>query len=120
MTFNLKNFAKAELKGWKKAEIISLSLVFTFILINAYIVEDNIIAVKYTINKQDTTDMSVVSNIRWKLYDYFHNEIGDLFKKKPFRPGKYMTIGYVEYDENNYKEIFEMMKQLMKELPNGF
>lgn len=45
MTFNLKNFAKAELKGWKKAEIISLSLVFTFILINAYIVEDNIIAV---------------------------------------------------------------------------
>lgn len=83
-------------------------------------IEDNIIAVKYTINKQDTTDMNVVSNIRWKLYDYFHNEIGESFKKKPFRPGKYMTIGYVEYDENNYKKIFEMMKQLMKELPNGF
>lgn len=45
MTFNLKNFAKAELKGWKKLEIIALSLVFTFILVNAYIVKDNIIAV---------------------------------------------------------------------------
>ena len=33
---------------------------------------------------------------------------------------KYMTIGYVEYDENNYKEIFEMMKRLLQELPKGF
>ena len=81
-------------------------------------IEDNVIAVKYTIDKQDFTDMNTVSAIRWNLYNYFHNEIGDSFMKKSFRPGKYMTIGYIEYTEKNYKDTFKMMKRLLQELPN--
>lgn len=40
-----KEFVKAELSGWKKREIIGLSIVFFIIIINAFIVKDNIIAV---------------------------------------------------------------------------
>lgn len=45
MTFSLKNFAKAEFIGWKKTEVIALTLIFTFIFINAIIVKDNLVAV---------------------------------------------------------------------------
>ena len=38
-------FVKAELLGWKKAEIIALTVVFLIIILNAIIVKDNIIAV---------------------------------------------------------------------------
>ncbi len=41
----IKLFISAECKGWKKTEVIGLSLVFAVIFINAYIVKDSIIAV---------------------------------------------------------------------------
>lgn len=41
----IKNFITTELKGWKKGEIIALSIVFAFIFINAYLVKDSSIAV---------------------------------------------------------------------------
>ena len=41
----MKDFIKAELSGWKKGEIIALIIVFTIILVNAFIVKDSIIAV---------------------------------------------------------------------------
>ena len=41
----IKNFITTELKGWKKTEIIALSIVFAFIFINAYLVKDSSIAV---------------------------------------------------------------------------
>lgn len=41
----IKNFIITELKGWKKGEVITLSAIFVFILINAFIVKDSIIAV---------------------------------------------------------------------------
>ena len=42
---NLKEFIKTELKGWKKQEIIGLSIVFVIVFVNALLVKDNIIAV---------------------------------------------------------------------------
>lgn len=42
---NLKKLAKSEINGWKKHEIIGLTIIFMFIFINAIIVKDNIIAV---------------------------------------------------------------------------
>ena len=83
-------------------------------------IEDNIIAVKYTIEKTDTTDMNKVRDIRWRLYEYFQNQVGDLFMKKVFRPGAYMTVGYVEYNESNYVEKIKMMKKVLQELPFEF
>ncbi len=41
----IKDFVKTELKGWKKAEIIGLCIVFSVIFVNAFIVKDSIIAV---------------------------------------------------------------------------
>lgn len=42
---SIKEFWKAELKGWKKFEIIGLSIVFLVIFVNAFIVKDSPIAV---------------------------------------------------------------------------
>lgn len=42
---SIKDFWKAELKGWKKHEIVGLSIVFLIILSNALIVKDSPIAV---------------------------------------------------------------------------
>ena len=41
----VKEFVKAELSGWKKGEIIALSVVFFIIIVNSVIVKDNIVAV---------------------------------------------------------------------------
>ena len=41
----IKSFIKAELKGWKRGEVIALAIVFAVIFINAIIVKDSIIAV---------------------------------------------------------------------------
>lgn len=42
---NLSEFLKYELNGWKKQEIIGLSLVFTVILLNAFLLQDSKAAV---------------------------------------------------------------------------
>jgi len=83
-------------------------------------IEDNIIAVKYTIQRTDATDMNKVRDVRWKLYEYFHGQLGEQFLKKVFRPGEYMTIGYIEYNENNYVEKIDMMKNALYKLPLEF
>ena len=62
--------------------------------------EDNCIAIKIQANSSATN----VNDIRWKLYSYF-SEIIPGFKKRTFRVGTHMTVGYVEYSFENYKEI---------------
>lgn len=42
---DIKEFIKYELKGWKRSEIIALTIVFSIIFVNAFIVKDSIIAV---------------------------------------------------------------------------
>ena len=42
---SIKEFVKAELNGWKRAEVIGLCIVFTIIFVNAIVVKDSIIAV---------------------------------------------------------------------------
>lgn len=74
-------------------------------------IEKNIIALKYSIDHQDNEkNEDEIRKIRWKLYDYFHQKLGDEFQKKPFRPGKWMTVGYIRYDETNYLEKIKAMQ----------
>lgn len=42
---SFKEFIKAELTGWKKLEIIGLSIVFLIIFVNAFVMKDSIVAV---------------------------------------------------------------------------
>lgn len=84
---------------------------------NIYLqIENNTIAIKMSITETDDNNMT--RDIRWKLYNYFKEQVPDL-KKKVFRPGIYMTVGYIEYDENNYKEKIELLERLMKNIENG-
>lgn len=79
---------------------------------NIYLqIEDNIITVK--LEKSEVDDKVEINNIRWKLYEYFNTKLPE-FTKKAFRDGKYMTVGYIDYDYNNYKEKIELLEYLMK------
>ncbi|WP_303871934.1 PD-(D/E)XK nuclease family protein [Acetobacterium wieringae] len=75
-------------------------------------IEDNIIAIKIR-GSHDITQ-----EIRWSLHNYFKNKIPDL-KKKTFRKGKCMTLGYIEYNEKNYREKINQMEEAMNSITNG-
>ena len=96
----------------KSDELDSCNLVEAY-LDELYLqIEANIIAVKMTGNTERTAD------IRWSLYNYIRNKTPD-FMKKSFRNGKWMTVGYVEYNENNYQEKINLMQGIMQSIANG-
>ena len=84
--------------------------------------EDDIIAVKYSVDPKGTYDKQAVSNMRRRLYEYLENKVKKetdnevVFKKKVFRYGTWMTVGYVEYDESNYLERLKLLKKSLDEL----
>ncbi len=78
-------------------------------------IEDNIIAVKMSAGK----DREKGRDIRQRLFDYFKIEIQD-FEKKTFRYGRWMTIGYINYNENNYKEKIHEIQKVSNELKDKF
>lgn len=85
---------------------------------NLYLqIEDDIITVKYSMAKeQDPDSRARINKIRWKLYDHFRHELGEVFQKKKFYIGQYMTVGYVKYDESNCIEKLLALKNAMKKL----
>jgi len=80
-------------------------------------IEDNIIAVKLTCS--DKTDSY---NIRWNIFEYFVERLRSnnySVKKKTFRPGTWMTVCYVEYNFDDYKDKINAMISIMVEIENG-
>lgn len=75
-------------------------------------IENNIIAVKMSVKDNYSVD------VRWSLYQYIKVMV-PYFTKKAFQKGKSMTIGYIEYDENNYKEKIDLMEKVMASIENG-
>lgn len=72
--------------------------------------EDSKLAVKCTARDEFTTEL------RWKIYEYFLKAClvkGLSFTKRAFHPGKYMTIGYVEYNQKNYEDAIKKMEEIM-------
>ena len=55
------------------------------------------------------------SEIRRALYESLRNKLPD-FKKKTFRPGIYMTVGYLTYNENNYNARVSEVKRALNEI----
>ena len=61
-----------------------------------------ILAVKLRANIDDKKDnFRDAAEIRRELYEDIKKKLPD-FAKKTFRPGLYMTVGYLTYDEKNY------------------
>ena len=73
--------------------------------------ENDIIAVKMT----SGNDRDKVKEIRYKLFDYFKENISD-FTKKKFRGGESMTVGFVQYNEKNYEERINEMQKVANKL----
>ncbi len=75
-------------------------------------IEDNQIVIKMTGDSQEAQD------VRWSLYEFCNKNVEE-FKKKTFRKGKHMTVGYVEFDEKNYREKIKTMENLMRSIVGG-
>lgn len=75
-------------------------------------IEDSIIAMKIRGTHEKTQE------IRLSLHNYFKSKVPDL-KKKSFRIGKCMTIGYIEYNEKNYREKINQVEDVMNSIRNS-
>lgn len=78
-------------------------------------IENNIIAIKLSSNDKGNQKKTI--EFRWKLYEYFKSQIPEL-KKKRFRSGKYMTVGFIEYDKSDYKEKIALLEKMIKNIEN--
>ena len=75
-----------------------------------------ILAVKVRANADDPKDNHRrASEIRRELYESLKKKLPD-FKKKTFRPGIYMTVGYLTYNENNYNARVTKVKRALDEI----
>jgi len=75
-------------------------------------IEDNHIVIKMVGNSEQAQD------VRRSLYECCKSIIPEI-KKKTFRKGKHMTVGYIEYDEKNYREKIKAMEDLMRQICSG-
>lgn len=76
-------------------------------------IENDIIAVK--IHDENKKDREETQAIRYKLFEYFKERIPG-FQKRTFRYGRTMTVGYIQYDERNYREKIKAMENTLKYL----
>lgn len=75
-----------------------------------------ILAVKVRANADDKmNNYREASEIRRALYEAFKKKLPD-FKKKTFRPGVYMTVGYLTYNEKNYDTRVTEVKRALDEI----
>ena len=75
-----------------------------------------ILAVKVRASADDQKDnYRDGSEIQHALYEALRNKLPD-FKKKTFRPGIYMTVGYLTYNENNYNARVTEVKRALDEI----
>lgn len=75
-------------------------------------IEDDQIVIKMISDSQESQD------VRWSLYRHCKNIMPE-FEKKTFRKGKHMTVGYINYDKDNYCEKIKSMENLMRSIVNG-
>lgn len=76
-------------------------------------IENNKIAVK--IQNPDRTN---VSSIKHALYDHISSKEGD-FTGMRYQPGRFMTVGLLEYDEKNYKDKIRTMEKILDDIGSG-
>lgn len=77
-------------------------------------IENDKIAVKLCADPIDDYDTDNVRAARQQIFDYFASHIDDFTKR--WRLGNYMTVGYIEYNESNYREQITKMQQIFNEM----
>ena len=83
---------------------------------NLYLqIENNKVAVKLAVNREKH-NKEVVQSLRWKIFDFYQRELSGKFKKGTFRYGTYMTVGWIYFDEHNYRFIFQEVERVMDKL----
>lgn len=72
---------------------------------NLYLqIENDIIAVKYSVDPKNNPAPSKSTQARLTLYEYLRDQLDGEFEKKTFRYGTFMTVGYIRYNESNYHQ----------------
>ncbi|WP_368646391.1 PD-(D/E)XK nuclease family protein [Alkalibacterium putridalgicola] len=95
-------------------------------LINTGLQYEGVTAIHLQIEKNKITlkvqsEIPLKNNVKWDIFNTIIKDcnIPDFKKPKRFGYGKTVTIGYIEYDENNYLERINIMEELMQDIQNG-
>lgn len=84
---------------------------------NLYIqFENDIIAVKYSVDPQNNPDRDRSARARRALYEYLGRRLGGEWEKKVFRYGTFMTVGYIRYNESNYRQQLDKILDALQSL----
>ncbi|MGN0039199.1 MAG: hypothetical protein ACI36Y_08745 [Coriobacteriales bacterium] len=75
-------------------------------------IEDDRIALK--IDCDGRQDPEKTRRLRSALYEHFRGEFGGAFQKLRWRTGRFMTVGFVAYDEGNYAEQIKRMEATLR------
>lgn len=76
-------------------------------------IENNKIAVKI-----QNPDRKNVSSIKHALYNHIFSEEGEFIGMR-YQPGRFITIGLLAYDENNYKHKISIMEKILDDIGGG-
>ncbi len=81
--------------------------------------DKDIISVKYSISnakaKKEVLKDKVL-NYKVKIAEYFSIQLGSEFIKSVNKYANSMTVGYIHYDETNYKDKINLMKDTLKNI----
>lgn len=84
---------------------------------NLYLqIENSKIAVKYSMMDIKNADYQTIKGKRNQIRSCLINEFNIGFEKFTSAKGKAMTVGFLNYDESNYKEQLEKLSSAMLEL----
>ena len=84
---------------------------------NLYIqIENDTIAVKYSLDVGQVKDWQQVYKLRWGLYKNLKIILGNEFEKKRYARGHAMTVGLIKYNEKNYEEKLTLVHNAMLSL----
>ena len=73
---------------------------------------------KDILDEKDPRVRAKNTEVEFPLCEEYKSIIPEI-KKKTFRNGKHMTVGYIEYDEKNYREKIKAMEDLMRQICSG-
>lgn len=79
-------------------------------------IENNKITVKIYAEPLADYKADDLCKARQQIFDYFDSRLKDFVRNKRWAIAKTMTVGYIEYNESNYREKIGKMQQAFDDM----
>ena len=70
-------------------------------------------------DSQNNPDRDRSARARRALYEYLSRRLGGEWEKKVFRYGTFMTVGYIRYNESNYRQQLDKILDALQSLKDA-